>query len=776
MDTRPKTSRGIPAYGSAAGFKPPSSASGGSRLSTDELLRRASGHLKEGGPARGSAELATGGGNFRVTSSYDPAGKVRSSTETYLNNLSRKASKASQDISDEEVKRKAKGKKKPRGRVSSYDSDEKLHSEGDTSSSTTIGKGGASFLKKKPAPQKKAPSNDEKLTAKAGKPFESSGLMSSSDEQSEIVRRNVVRGTGQKPVKIAQPSPEKSDDKSIDINMLLKDELSMDNSSTSRKRLTINRQSNVDQDLDEEYDQFDMDSPPKTPVSARKEVRFSTQLSIASGEDNMSVVESVMDTESIQADFASNLQPTPGASSSSVQLGVGGASVGKSANLFQDSDLEMEVNLGIEDILPATVKPDKTLPDSASEEDPFDALGQNLLDINELSVANSDEPPKPVARTKTKRQSRSARRLPRLSSFRTSSRSSTTSASEDDVVEEIVSENEVSSATEKSVSSHGEQLLAAGKLPETKGRLLIMDNEESEQKNDRGKSKKVDKTEKVAVEDAYDDSRRESMVSMYSQDSFDDVSTTEPPYSDQDQAYDSESDITLPENQEKLLDEVKAVKRHDSSGASVTSYDSDSDVTTSFPSYTNAESKKESNRKHKSPRSREQETKMKGVHVDSKAGHVTVGQEYFAERETETSIDRVFHQIVTIQPKSIASMVVEKETIESMTSYNPSAVALTTFMSNHLKATRTFIENTRKLHEQYQKLLIPTYHYTSLEDTKQVIKERKEKQRRLSLEESIDRVEQQMGKSFSEKKRKKIREKIKLLQTQREGPHIELEH
>ena len=66
-------------------------------------------------------------------------------------------------------------------------------------------------------------------------------------------------------------------------------------------------------------------------------MRFSTQLSIASGEDNMSVVESVMDTESIQADFASNLQPTPGASSSSVQLGVGGASVGKSANLFQDS-------------------------------------------------------------------------------------------------------------------------------------------------------------------------------------------------------------------------------------------------------------------------------------------------------------------------------------------------------------------------------------------------------------------------------------------------------
>ena len=36
------------------------------------------------------------------------------------------------------------------------------------------------------------------------------------------------------------------------------------------------------------------------------------------------------------------------------------------------------MNLGIEDILPATVKPDKTLADSASEEDPFDALGQNL--------------------------------------------------------------------------------------------------------------------------------------------------------------------------------------------------------------------------------------------------------------------------------------------------------------------------------------------------------------------------------------------------------------
>ena len=36
-------------------------------------------------------------------------------------------------------------------------------------------------------------------------------------------------------------------------------------------------------------------------------------------------------------------------------------------------DLEMEVNLGIEDILPATVKPDKSLPDSPSDpEDPFD--------------------------------------------------------------------------------------------------------------------------------------------------------------------------------------------------------------------------------------------------------------------------------------------------------------------------------------------------------------------------------------------------------------------
>ena len=46
---------------------------------------------------------------------------------------------------------------------------------------------------------------------------------------------SLIIGTGQKPVKIAQPSPEKSDDKSIDINMLLKDELSMDNSSTSRK-------------------------------------------------------------------------------------------------------------------------------------------------------------------------------------------------------------------------------------------------------------------------------------------------------------------------------------------------------------------------------------------------------------------------------------------------------------------------------------------------------------------------------------------------------------
>ena len=32
---------------------------------------------------------------------------------------------------------------------------------------------------------------------------------------------------------------------------------------------------------------------------------------------------------------------------------------------------------------------------------------------------------------------------------------------------------------------------------------------------------------------------------------------------------------------------------------------------------------------------------MKGVHVDSKAGHVTVGQEYFAERETETSIGKL---------------------------------------------------------------------------------------------------------------------------------------
>ncbi|XP_075243590.1 uncharacterized protein LOC142337873 isoform X2 [Convolutriloba macropyga] len=903
MDSRPKTSRGIPAYGSGSGvggfggIKP-----AGVRLSTEELLKRASGHLKGGESGSRGGETVGSSADFyggqigrkdlsRVTSSYDANRKVRSSTETYLNNLSRKASKASQDKSDDDGNQRkptsSAGKKKTkpsrkteRGVAADSDeSEENLHSFGGdtTSSSTTLGKGGASFLKKKPNTANISASGAKKTvksSVKTAKAVEGSGLISSSDDdqnkrpkgkqgskRDQMNRRHVIEDSFSEDdddrIKFTktegEDSPNEDDlDKSIDIDALINEQPSTETSSRIKKRLSISRQPNIEQEEDEAYDNFDAESPPKTPVSARKEVRFSTQLSIASGEENMSVVESVMDTESIQmggtgegiihADHKSQSghksygKDVAGGSMKGL-LGDGAARV---SSLFQDSDLEMEVNLGIEDILPATVKPDKSLPDSPSDpEDPFD---NHIQDINDLVVASDSPSPtlKPISVKQkekgSRRSSRSQKKHKRLSSFRTSSRSSTTSASEDDVMEEIVSasENEISivaggtneiKTDGNSYTSHEEQLMSIGKLPDPsakigksgllggksgtgpmqshKGMLLIeseggsnVDRKVENKNIEESIATEVQSTEelKVVYNDAkedyaggeelgLDDSRRSSRASLYSQDSFDEVSTTEPPFSDTN-IDESESDVTLMDKEEEgkgrdeeardrragKVDDVSSVSRDTTDDYS----DSQSDATASFPSYSpNLESKAERRLKKSSSiegkyKNGKEKTKMHGIGAERSSIQMTA-EEYYAERETATAIDRVFHQIVTIQPKSIASMVVEKDTIDAMTNYNPSSVALTAFMRSHIDATRTFIENTRRLHEQYQKILIPDYNYTNMNQVKAEIKLTLEAENNKSLELAIDRVEQQMGRSFSQNKRQKIREKVNFLKSQKKG-------
>ncbi|KAM8960482.1 uncharacterized protein C19orf44 homolog [Pelodytes ibericus] len=81
---------------------------------------------------------------------------------------------------------------------------------------------------------------------------------------------------------------------------------------------------------------------------------------------------------------------------------------------------------------------------------------------------------------------------------------------------------------------------------------------------------------------------------------------------------------------------------------------------------------------------------------------------------------------IYMEPVSIASHVVSPEIIDALTSYNPMALALNDMLKQQLQLTKSFVDMARQQYlSTLSSLESEIYHYTTLEDTKEYIKNQK---------------------------------------------------
>ncbi|XP_040896538.1 uncharacterized protein C19orf44 homolog isoform X2 [Toxotes jaculatrix] len=96
-----------------------------------------------------------------------------------------------------------------------------------------------------------------------------------------------------------------------------------------------------------------------------------------------------------------------------------------------------------------------------------------------------------------------------------------------------------------------------------------------------------------------------------------------------------------------------------------------------------------------------------------------------------------------LNPIPLAAHALSAEAVEALSTFNPAVFVLNEMLKQQLATTRRFIESSRHLHSSLvQSLEPPNYRYTTLEDTRQYI--RQHRPPKLTMEEALEEVRQEM--------------------------------
>nr|XP_009859284.1 uncharacterized protein C19orf44 isoform X2 [Ciona intestinalis] len=177
--------------------------------------------------------------------------------------------------------------------------------------------------------------------------------------------------------------------------------------------------------------------------------------------------------------------------------------------------------------------------------------------------------------------------------------------------------------------------------------------------------------------------------------------------------FNTDEDDTLKDT-ESITHDVSSIKESSQSVASTISSESEtqSKQTTNTPSYTETFESDTSATESDS-------TVLKPATVKTETAVQTEPVDIHAKDDPFKGI--------AFSPVFPPTLVVSNEALAALTSYSPATLALQDMMKRQLALTKDFIERSERLHQSTMSSLTPNYHYTTLEETKQIINAHRKK-------------------------------------------------